>query len=71
MLQFVDFWRQSGESLACLIFDSKFTTYQHLERLDRDDIKFITLRGRGKRLVDEYEKDTQGKKGTSSARRSW
>jgi len=56
VLQFVDFWRQSGESPSCLIFDSKFTTYQHLERLDRDNIKFITLRRRGKRLINEYEK---------------
>ncbi len=51
VLEFLDFWRQEGENPACLIFDSKFTTYQNLERLDRDHIKFITIRRRGKRLL--------------------
>jgi len=60
VLQFVDFWRQGGQSPACLIFDSKFTTYQNLERLDRDNIKFITIRRRGKSLLaglDNIPKD--------------
>lgn len=51
VLQFVDFWKQGGENPACLIFDSKFTTYQNLERLDRDQIKFITIRRRSKGLL--------------------
>ena len=51
VLQFVDFWKQGGESPACLIFDSKFTTYQNLERLDCDNIKFITIRRRSKKLL--------------------
>lgn len=56
VLEFVDFWRQAGESPSCLIFDSKFTTYQNLEKLDRDNIKFITIRRRSKKLLSEYEK---------------
>jgi len=51
VLQFVDFWRQGGQSPACLIFDSKFTTYQNLEKLDSDNIKFITIRRRSKGLL--------------------
>ncbi len=56
VLEFVDFYKQSRESPNCLIFDSKFTTYQNLEKLDRDNIKFITIRRRGKRLIDDLKK---------------
>lgn len=59
VLQFVDFWKQGGESPACLIFDSKFTTYQNLEKLDRDNIKFITIRRRSKRLLADLKKLTK------------
>lgn len=55
VLQFVDFWKQGGESPACLIFDSKFTTYQNLERLDRDHVKFITIRRRSKGLLSNIK----------------
>ncbi|MBU1599185.1 transposase [bacterium] len=51
VLEFVNFWKQGGGNPTCLIFDSKFTTYQNLERLDRDHIKFITIRRRGKGLL--------------------
>jgi hypothetical protein len=51
VLEFVNFWKEGGEDPACLIFDSKFTTYQNLERLDRDHIKFITIRRRSKGLL--------------------
>jgi len=56
VLEFVDFWKQKGQSPSCLIFDSKFTTYQNLEKLDQDEIKFITLRRRGKKLIADLEK---------------
>lgn len=49
VLEFVDFWKQVGRKPSCLIFDSKFTTYQNLEKLDKDKIKFITLRRRSKK----------------------
>ena len=35
------------------IFDSKFTTYRNLSELDRQGVKFITLRRRGQKLVEE------------------
>ena len=42
IFQFVDFWKDaSPQALKCLIFDSKFTTYQNLSRLNHDGIKFI------------------------------
>lgn len=56
VLEFVDFWKHSGESPRCLIFDSQFTTYQNLEKLDLDNIKFITIRRRYKRLLEELRK---------------
>lgn len=56
VLEFVDFWKQSCEGPRCLIFDSQFTTYQNLERLDLDNIKFITIRRRHKRLLEELRK---------------
>jgi hypothetical protein len=54
IFQFVDFWKEaSPQPLKCLIFDSKFTTYENLSRLNHDGIKFITLRRRGKKLVQQ------------------
>lgn len=51
VLEFVDFWRSEGQKPKCLIFDSRFTTYENLRKLDRDGVKFITLRRRGKNLL--------------------
>ena len=57
MLTFVDFCNEcSHEPLKCLIFDSKFTTYQNLSRLNDDDIKFITLRRRGSSLIQKAQR---------------
>ena len=56
VLEFVDFYySNSSQTLNYLIFDSKFTTYEHLKQLDElpNRIKFITIRRRGKRIVDE------------------
>ncbi len=54
VLEFIDFWKQGrGVAPKMLIFDSRFTTYQNLNKLDKSDenIKFLTLRRRGKNLV--------------------
>lgn len=54
ILDFVDFWKEArGESPKMLIFDSKLTIYENLNKLDKDPgkIKFITLRRRGKCLL--------------------
>ena len=39
-----------------LVFDSKFTTYQNLKKLDSDGVKFITIRRRGKKRVEDLAK---------------
>ena len=36
-----------------IIFDSKFTNYENLSKLDDNNIKFITIRRRGAKLVEE------------------
>lgn len=55
ILEFVDFWKEvQGESPKLLVFDSKLTDYENLNKLNKSTpkIKFITLRRRGKRLVE-------------------
>ncbi len=53
VLAFLSFWkrvRRGGQPM--LVFDSRFTTYAHLSRLNAQGIRFITLRRRGKRLEE-------------------
>jgi hypothetical protein len=58
VLTFVDFWKETHpeQPLKCLIFDARLTTYENLSRLNRDNIKFITLRRRGKKLVENVDR---------------
>lgn len=56
ILNFVDYWIDvKGVIDQTLVFDSKLTTYENLEQLDGtgDSIKFITLRRRGKKIVQK------------------
>lgn len=56
VLEFLDFYKRElkGESqLQYLIFDSKFTNYENLAKLDANHVKFITIRRRGKNIVQE------------------
>lgn len=55
VLTFLDFYREgkSGDELKYLVFDSKLTTYQNLSKLDQQGIKFLTIRRRGKKIVEE------------------
>ena len=53
VLQFLDFFRRHGPPVRYLAFDSRFTTYANLARLDRDGVLFVTVRRRGKRLVKQ------------------
>ena len=55
VLEFLDFYhtdKQVDNNLKYLVFDSKFTTYQNLSKLNKKGIKFITIRRRCKTLVD-------------------
>jgi hypothetical protein len=52
--KFVDYWlKVKGIVDETLVFDSKLTRYNILYELDEDKVKFITLRTRGKKLLEE------------------
>jgi len=54
ILRFVKFWkRHTGQGPAELVFDSRLTTYAHLDQLNRQDIRFITLRRRSKKMLGQ------------------
>jgi hypothetical protein len=51
--KFVNYWFDvKGIAGQTLVFDSKLTRYDMLYELDRADVKFITLRRRGKNITD-------------------
>ena len=61
VLEFLDFYlagKTHGKEapLKYLVFDSKFTPYENLRKLDDRGIYFITIRRRGKNIVDKLEK---------------
>jgi hypothetical protein len=54
ILRFITYWKQrTGRLPEELIFDSKLTTYANLNELNQMGIRFITLRRRSKKLVEE------------------
>jgi len=54
IFRFVAFWKRYHRQLPRhLVFDSRLTTYEHLARLDRLGITFITLRRRSAKLLQE------------------
>ncbi|MCA9501207.1 MAG: hypothetical protein KC588_18595, partial [Nitrospira sp.] len=56
ILHFVDYWKDiKGVVNETLVFDSRLTTYQVLAQLDEANVKFITLRRRGKSLAKRTE----------------
>ncbi|MGH7946339.1 MAG: transposase [Opitutaceae bacterium] len=56
VLQFVSFWKRMRRGVnPTLVFDSRFTTYANLAKLDAQGIKFITLRRRGADLLKQAE----------------
>jgi len=54
IFRFIDFWkRQHGTLPHHMVFDSKLTTYEGLDRLDAAGITFLTLRRRSPKLLAE------------------
>jgi len=52
----LSFWKGIRKGVAStFVFDSKVTTYEHLSVLNRMGVKFITLRRRGKKLIENLE----------------
>lgn len=56
ILEFIDFYKSAGGKINCLVFDSKFTTYGNLDKLNDDNINFLTLRRRSKKMIKSLEK---------------
>jgi hypothetical protein len=54
VLEYLDFYRQDGKvgNLKYLVFDSRFTNYENLAKLNREGVKFLTIRRRGKNIVE-------------------
>jgi len=56
VLEFLSFWKKAQRGVdPMLIFDSKFTTYANLSQLNGFGVKFITLRRRGKKLIESVD----------------
>ena len=58
VFDFVDFWKKGrGTAPKMLIFDSKFTIYKNLNKLNqsKEKIKFLTIRRRSKNLIKQIE----------------
>src|SRR5215831_2528760 len=54
ILQFVRFWKKhTGHLPTELVFDSQLTTYAKLSELNRQGIRFITLRRRSRKMLGE------------------
>lgn len=54
ILRFIEFWkRHTGQLPAELIFDSQLTTHENLSKLNGQDIGFITLRRRSRKMLAE------------------
>ena len=56
VMSFLSFWKKVQRGIKpTFIFDSKFTTYLKLSALNEQGIRFITLRRRGKNMLDGIE----------------
>ena len=52
--KFVTYWKNiNGSVNETLVFDCKFTAYRVLDELEKDKIKFITLRKRYAKLIED------------------
>jgi len=63
ILTFLAFWKRVRRGVKpTLVFDSKFTTYRNLSKLNEQGVKFITLRRRGHKLMADVEKVSSWKR---------
>jgi transposase len=56
VLEFLDFYRKGSnnpEQIKYIVFDSKFTNYQNLNKLNKDNVCFLTIRRRGANIVQK------------------
>ena len=56
VLSFLKYWQGIQRRIEpTFVFDSRFTTYANLSALNQQGIKFITLRRRGKKLIQSVD----------------
>jgi len=54
ILRFVEFWKQRiGQLPQELVFDPQLTTYANINQLNQKGIKFITLRRRSRKMLEQ------------------
>jgi transposase len=58
ILEFLDFYctdpqKEKVAKLKYLVFDSRFTTYENLNKLNKQELKFITIQRRSKKLEEK------------------
>ena len=71
LMQFIDFWRERTGALPReVVFDSTFTTYAQLQKLDELGIDFLTLRRRSKNILAKLEQAPQTS-GSAPDSRMW
>ena len=57
VLAFLEYWQGIERRVqSTFVFDSRFTTYANLSALNQRGVKFITLRRRGKNLIENVSK---------------
>ncbi len=57
ILKFIEFWNsRTGKLPEKLVFESKITTYANLDRLNKMGIRFITLRRRSQKMLEQTYK---------------
>jgi transposase len=63
VFEFLDFYRTGGKTAepVCLVFDSRFTTYENLARLDKEGICFITIQRRSHSLEEKIKEIPESK----------
>ena len=59
VIEFLDFYKSNPKNqgdLKYLVFDSKFTNYQNLNKLNKQGVCFLTIRRRGQKIVEHINK---------------
>jgi hypothetical protein len=60
---FMTFWSKVNRGVKpTLVFDSKFTEYENLSKLNSQGLRFITLRRRGEGLIEKVNSITEWKR---------
>jgi hypothetical protein len=56
VFEFLSFWKNVHRGVKpTLVFDSKFTGYPQLSELNQQKVKFLTLRRRGEKLIQQLD----------------